>query len=745
VIGRGVILHLKVLGGYLFLALALTYPIVSNLATAVPVDHQIPGWRPGDGDPWQSLWGFWLLKQSVMTTGTIPFTTDLLFYPLGTSIGMVVLVLLPGLAVLPLVAMLGPVVAYNVVMLVAFVLAGYAAFLLVRTVTGHSGAAFLGGLVFAFSPYHMAHALEHVFLLASAVWVPLYALFLLRTVDIGGVRNAALAAVAMALTTASNPYYAIFLALFTLLLIGTRLLEARGGPARRAIARRTVGLVVLGLLLAGPYIAFAARHLGDDAVITPSLVDVNQWSADILALFVPSPQHPLWGPLTRPLYASFTGNLFEQTVYLGYVALALAAVALTWRRRPARFWVWSGLVFAVLSLGPLLHVGGRSSFAVDGVSIAIPLPGMLIHLLPVGRAIRVFSRFDVMVTLSLAVLVGLGASVLIERFARSRRPARAAGALAALALAILFEFLAVPLPVLSTEVPRTFTAMGAESGRHGSVLDVPLDWRVAKYQYYQTAHQRPLIFGFVARPSPALVRQGEGVPFLDFFQDPERRLPSLSRDDRDRRAALRVIDLLDLDAIVIHGEYLAPATVERVRAVVMEHFPVARVLEDGPMVVMRLRRDHDRAAVWTPDAYDFDFGPSIPRFFLAKGWWSPERADGRGMAWSMGRESTLGFFLQEPQAVRMELNLMPFVPPSAPPQAMSVTLNGLNLGEIALAPRPEWRTYSLGVPASAVRPGFNSMRFTYRYARAPRDVAAGLVDARELAVAFSRVVLRREK
>jgi hypothetical protein len=328
VIGRGVILHLKVLGGYLFLALALTYPIVSNLATAVPVDHQIPGWRPGDGDPWQSLWGFWLLKQSVMTTGTIPFTTDLLFYPLGTSIGMVVLVLLPGLAVLPLVAMLGPVVAYNVVMLVAFVLAGYAAFLLVRTVTGHSGAAFLGGLVFAFSPYHMAHALEHVFLLASAVWVPLYALFLLRTVDIGGVRNAALAALAMALTTASNPYYAIFLALFTLLLIGTRLLEARGGPARRAIARRTVGLVVLGLLLAGPYIAFAARHLGDDAVITPSLVDVNQWSADILALFVPSPQHPLWGPLTRPLYASFTGNLFEQTVYLGYVALALAAVAL---------------------------------------------------------------------------------------------------------------------------------------------------------------------------------------------------------------------------------------------------------------------------------------------------------------------------------------------------------------------------------------------------------------------------------
>jgi hypothetical protein len=274
----------------------------------------------------------------------------------------------------------------------------------------------------------------------------------------------------------------------------------------------------------------------------------------------------------------------------------------------------SAAVFIVLSLGPVLVVGGRWLFEIDGVPITIPLPGLLLHFLPVVRGIRALSRFDVMVTLSMAVLVGLGVSSLAKRLAAPTAPPRLMAAIAgALGLALLVDYLSAPLPVLSTEIPQVFKAMGSETpARRGSLLDVPLDWRIAKYQYYQTAHRRPLIFGFVLRPAPALVRRTAGVPFLQFFQQPESSNPN-GGGQWSRTAARRVTDLLDLDTIVIHGEYLDPASVARARAVVSEYFPVAQTVEEDRLVVTRLRRDHDPSAVWGAGAYDFDFAPSDER------------------------------------------------------------------------------------------------------------------------------------
>lgn len=740
---RRAALHVGVFGAYVLLALALTYPVVLHPRSTIPIAHQIPHWAPGDGDPWQALWGFWFLGHSLATEGRLPLTTELLFYPLGTDTGYISLVLIPGLIALPLMAVAGLVATYNLLMVGALALAGYGAFLLVRRICRSAGPAFVGGLVFAFSPYHMAHSLEHVFLLTSTSWVPLYVLFLIRTLDDGRVSNTIGSGVWLTLTAVTNPYYAVALGFFTVLLVAARLVGDARASSRWRLLRRLLGIFAIGLVPLVPWAIFVKRRLVGDAVLAPTLNDVNQWNADLLAYLVPSPLHPWWGALSAPIYERFTGNLFEQTVFLGYVALAVAGLAFAGARREARFWATAAAVFAVLSLGPLLHVGGRWMFERDGVPLTFPLPAMLLHVLPLTSGLRVLSRFHVMVTLSLAVLVGLGVTVIGERLAPGRwRPALAGGITGGLALMILLEYLSVPLPVLPTKIPSVFGAMRAEAGPGGSLLDVPLDWRIAKYQYYQTAHAKPLILGFVPRPAPSLIRQIDGVPFLDFFQRPDRRDPALAAG-WDRRAALRVIDLLDLDTIVIHGEYLGTATAGRAEQVVIEHFPVAQVVEEERMRVIRLSRDHDRLALWTADAYDFDFGPSVPRFFIARGWWPAERAGSVGMAWSHGRESTLGFFLPEAWAMTMELRLLPFSFPSAPSQRMTVAMNGRALGEIELARDMHWRTYAVSVPATAVKPGTNVVRFTYRYSAAPRDTLPGSPDTRELAVAFSRITFKR--
>ncbi|HEY3190747.1 MAG TPA: hypothetical protein VGJ70_24870, partial [Solirubrobacteraceae bacterium] len=350
----------------------------------------------------------------------------------------------------------------------------------------------------------------------------------------------------------------------------------------------------------------------------------------------------------------------------------------------------------------------------------------------------------VIVMLALAVLVGLAVVVLSERLQTARpRPVLVRALAAAIGLAILVDYLTIPLPVLSTRIPRVLQAMGGEAGPRGSLLDVPLDWRVARYEYYQTAHGKPLLVGLLPRPAPAVVRQLEGVPFVAFFEEPGRH-PSPLPESWDRRAALRLIDLFDLDAIVVHGEYLDAAAVDRVRTVVQRHFPVTTVVDDDRLTVVRLGRDHDRVAVWTPDAYDFEFGPGRPRFFVAKGWWPAETSGTTGLAWSMGRESTLGFYLPRAGALTMALELSPLPVPDGPPQRVTVTFNGRAIGRVELQRQWGWRAYPVRVPADATRAGINVVRFTYEYTAIPRDVIPGNRDPRPLAVAFHRIQVRPE-
>jgi hypothetical protein len=725
-------------------ALALTYPVVLHPRSSIPIAHQIPGWAPGDGDPWQSLWAFWLVRHSLVDAHRLPLYTDLIFYPLGVELWYVVLILPPAAVALGLQALVGLVATYNILIVGALALAAHAAFLLVRHVSGHRLGAFLGGLVFAFSPYQLAHALEHVFLIASAVWVPLYALFFIRVVEARRARHVGLATVFLILSAMTSPYYAIALVLFTAIVVGTRMAAAWWGGRRTEVGREMAGMLPVALVVVPGLGWWLARPAASDTTIAPSLAEVNQFSADVLGFFVPSPLHPVWGTFTAPIYARFSGNLFEQTVYLGYVVLALAVLAFVGRRRQALPWVTTAAVFAVLALGPLLHVGGKWVFDIGGLPVTFPLPGLVLHVLPVVNALRALSRFTVMVMLALAVLAGLGVAVLLDGAVRSpSRSALKAGAGVLLGLAILFEYLCAPIPVLPTKISPVLAAMGEEPTPRGSLLDVPLDLRIAKYQYFQTAHRRPLIIGHISRPAQALAGQTEGLPFFPLFQSPDRQGAELPTA-WNRLAALRLIDLLDLDAIVLHGHYLGAAAVARVKAVVMEHFPVERVVEDEGLTVLRLRRDHDPLATWSPDAYRFDFGPGEPRAFLAKGWWPPERAGAVGMAWSMGRESTLAFFLPRPWAMTMELRLMPFDIPAAPPQQLTVAVNARALGQIQFPRGTVWRSYSLAIPASAVKPGVNTLRFTYAHTLVPGTALPGYVDPRELAVAFSAIVLHRQ-
>jgi len=167
--------------GFLLLTVVLTYPLVTRFASAIP----------GDGfDGWQNYWNLWWVKVALLREHAQPFFTDLLDHPTGVGLLFHTLNPFNGLLTLPVQLAWGLLPAYNSVVLFSFAVGGFGAYLLARQVLGPGRGrlpAFAAGVIFTFSPFHIAHLLGHMQVI-SLEWIPFYALYLVRIV--GGAQNA---------------------------------------------------------------------------------------------------------------------------------------------------------------------------------------------------------------------------------------------------------------------------------------------------------------------------------------------------------------------------------------------------------------------------------------------------------------------------------------------------------------------------------------------------------------------------
>jgi len=541
--------HIIALVGYLVLTLIMTFPLVTEFSTAIP----------GDGfDGWQNYWNLWWVKKALLDLGTNPFFCDYVYYPTGASLYFHTLNIFNGLLTVPVQALFGWTVAYNFVVVFSFVVGGYGTYLLVywlgvgsssrpSSCSGQGSlqgrlAAFVAGLVFTFSPYHFAHLLGHMQLI-SLEWLPFYVLFTVKALDRSQTAPAGFAiqgpdgglqirreqkrdllslkrmrcwlarswpaAVYLVLAFLCEwGYYVMYLAIFTLLYTGYVTWKERRvwEPVARA------GLIwLLFIVLASPILVpMAIEAMNTTEYLTPPFEQSLALSADLLAFFTPHEMHPLWGDWARTWSERFTTTTSERMIFAGYVPLALGALALWKRRQRAGFWALSLLVFFLLALGPVLHVGGQS---VSVLGIAVPLPYLVLYrLLPFVRLSRSISRFDVMVMLSLAVLVGLGVEWLGRRSARWSGGWAIAGVAGAL---ICFEFLAVPYPMTEVEVPSFYRQVAQEPGDF-VLMELPMNWDRPIHQFNQVYHGKKVIAAYFGKPNPLSVV--EKTPVLQHFR-----------------------------------------------------------------------------------------------------------------------------------------------------------------------------------------------------------------------------------
>lgn len=433
---------------------------------------------------------------------------------------------------------------------------------------------------------------------------------------------------------------------------------------------------LLALLLFLPFAWPTLRRSGQGelAYLTPG--SLTEHAADLLALGMPSPYNPLLArlglvPAFSQAVIDSPRDLEEQLVYPGLVVVALATLAV-WRRWPAaRAWLVLAVATALLSLGPLLKIGGRVS--------SVPLPYTWLAQLPFFGWSRAPGRLNETVMLALAVLAALGAGWLLGR------KAGRAWLVPALALLVLAEYLVVwPFPTDIRPVPAYYRALAGES-LAGGVLEMPVvgSRRASNYaMYYQTIHQHPLAGGYIERDPPGTVALKEFLNGLLSPLPPQTVLPL--PDEAGRRAILAG---LGIERVIAQPELMT----DRAARSTLDYLPqlLGRpVFEDN-----RLR------------VYAIQPGPELS---VGSGWqvmtdqeqWEVVQD---GAALRLKEAGYLFFYGPEPAAV--ELRLLPAGPIG--PTRLMMDLNGRPAGTIS--PGPAGEPVAVSLPLQA---GFNYLHLS---------------------------------
>jgi hypothetical protein len=557
--------HVLALVSYLLLTLLFTWPLAQNFTTAIPGDSF---------DGWQNYWNLWWLKLALVQRITSPLFTDILYAPTGVGLYFHTLNPLNGLASLPIQLSTGLIPAYNAVVLLSWVLGGYGMFLLARHVLGARTvaatlAAFVAGMIYTLSPFHMAHLLGHMQVM-SLQWLPFYILYLLRSTaqsrgmrfgDNGichnseahpaelrtpthWVRSALLAGLFLVANGLSDWYFVLYLLLFTALylawewLAGVLACFRKGGTAaaKAALALRLLWAVLRPSLLAAAVfvllLSFWLLPMMQEArqfqfMVRPP-ADLYILSASVMDFFVPNRLHTLWRPDSFTWIGNQIAPISERTISIGYGALALALAAfLPAGRKKAWFWLAAALFFLLLALGPQWQAGDITladvpAAVLDGQEVPSWTPYALLNqLVPFMRISRSVSRFALLVQLSVAVLAALGLHHVLTRLERRQsersRPhlSLVAAATALALLGIGFEYWVAPYPLSPPDTPAYYTQLAADPDPR-AVLNLPMNYDRPGYLLYQTVHNKPLTVAYISRDDPRTLT--ERVPVLQHLR-----------------------------------------------------------------------------------------------------------------------------------------------------------------------------------------------------------------------------------
>jgi len=411
------------------------------------------------GDPQLFMWLLAWVPFSI-SHWVNPLFTNFLIYPQGANLLWTLVPIVPGLIVSPVMFWLGPVAAYNVVMTLALATSAWCAYIAIYALVGDRIGAVLGGAIFGFSPYMLAHSLGHPNLVIA--FTPPLALLTLAELFVWQRRPAWQAGLALGGLA--------FAQLLTTpeILLTTAFVGALGAAVLIAIKPRELGShlrhAVTGLLVAGVVFVPLAAPLLAFMFVGPQHVSgvVRQqdiFVTDLLNFVIPTRVMLLLPSSFASLSRQWTGGDAEANAYIGVPLIAmLGFISIRWRSYPIIVLSAAlGAVIALLSLGPHLHLGGTIHFH-------IPLPWLVLQKLPL---------FDNVLPARLMLFFYLLAGIAVAAFVRELRLHITGWRMRAgwvwIAVSVLTLLPAIPWPATPNAVPKFFSSAEVARIPAGSV------------------------------------------------------------------------------------------------------------------------------------------------------------------------------------------------------------------------------------------------------------------------------------
>src|SRR5688572_21042646 len=195
------------------------------------------------------MWNVLYSKHALVDQLSSPLHSELIWYPLGIDLILYTYNFFHALLAQPAMLAVNLPFGSNLALVISTILSGYGVFLLVRYLLGRSWsglprltsgasllAAFGAGLLYAFGSNRAIYVTLGHYDMVTTQWIPFYALALLRALDAGlsprRSRQAALwAGLFMALNGLAEMITALFLAIFTAIVLLTLLTTRRSRPS----------------------------------------------------------------------------------------------------------------------------------------------------------------------------------------------------------------------------------------------------------------------------------------------------------------------------------------------------------------------------------------------------------------------------------------------------------------------------------------------------------------------------------
>lgn len=392
-------------GALVALTCAYTWPLLLHVRTAVLHDR---------GDPLLVTWILWWSSKAVPLTGQ--WWNAPAFFPATGVFAYSENLLSLAPFTLPVLWTTGSAIAaYNVALLLSYILSGLGAYWLGFVLTKRHDAAFVGAVAFAFAPYRLSHT--HHLQVLSSYWMPV-ALAALHVYGRTQQRSmAAIFAAAWLLQALASGYYLFFLSL----LAGVWLAWfALGRFSVRHAAVLVSSWLIAALLLLPIIIGYRSVHA--QYGFKRSIVEVVAYSADVGGILSASRDSLLWGwlhPIPSDESELFPGATLVMLIAAGCLAILVrrrsdvrAVIVRAWSSRsPLLFYLGAAALMWLLALGPYPAVFRKRPPLVGPYALLMYLPGF--------DEMRVPARLWMLSTVCLAAAASLIIARVPERHRRT--------------------------------------------------------------------------------------------------------------------------------------------------------------------------------------------------------------------------------------------------------------------------------------------------------------------------------------